>query len=185
MNIRISTVALLLVSTAILVAAEPSSDPKLPADAQRALDAFIAAEAKIKAEADAKVAVERTKLIKALEAAKVAATKAGKLEEALAIKAVQEKNAPPDPMGVQGPAKQSNLYVGKWRIASNGRSLTINADMTMVDSLGEPGTYVINSDGSLVMSWKNGWSDTFTDVTKNKMVGTGKNGSPQSLTRSE
>lgn len=84
---------ILIIITLVSIYATDENTFPLPVDAQRALDIFSAAETKAKTEYDAKIATERAKMIKALEAAKTAATRAGKLEDALAIRSLLEKTS--------------------------------------------------------------------------------------------
>jgi hypothetical protein len=109
-------------------AAPPADDAKLPAAAKASLEKLAKAEAKLEADYNKGLAGERQKTVAELDKAMKAATKAGDLDAALAVKArieaLQKQIGGEDLLG-EGPKKPAvdlgKQIVGRWQVdKSNG-----------------------------------------------------------------
>lgn len=130
----------------------------LSVEAVRALEAFNKEEEKLRVEYEKKVKVERGKLLKGLELAKVNATKSGKLEEALACKTVTELINPDIQARIA--KNKVNRVVGEWRL-NNSMNMNFTEDGISIRSNGDRGKWEI-TENKFIVSWKSGYKDTYT-----------------------
>lgn len=132
---------LTLFAMAALVAGEAAPAVKLPPAAQTTLDRLAKAEAKIDADAAKLRSAERQKAIKELDKALQAATKAGDLDAAMAVKARIEELRKADEadtaalLGDEKPALKdpAKLAVGQWTLVKTngiGGQVELLADKT-------------------------------------------------------
>lgn len=148
----------------------------LPVEAVRALDAFNREEARVRSEYEKKVETERKRLLAALDSAKASSTRNGKLEEALAVKAVIEK-VTIDPQAQAVKSKVSQI-AGNWR-QNNQYSHTLfeNGRINCLTN-GIEGKWEI-IENKLVITWdKSGIIDTYTinDLSSSIFHGVGHHG---------
>jgi hypothetical protein len=126
----------------------------LPPEAQRVMDKHEAALDAAKRAYEIAVAKANADAAKALEPIMVKFTKAGKLEDALAVKAAMEKMAAPvNQAGSKGgKTDESELYVGTWEI-ENLTTLKVLPDGTAFWG-GTPGTWTKGGQ-TIKFSWGN------------------------------
>lgn len=163
--------------------------PKSPA-AQNAIKKFDSAEAKAKAEYDQVVAAARTVLLKELEAALQAATKAGNLDEALRIRDAITA-AKPVPASQPTITKAPELFMpvaevlGVWK-EGNGTKLVLTRDGRFDYAGGfRRGTWKLTKD-ALIMTWEGmDRVDTFHIRDGAAIKGENTSGRNVNLTRGE
>jgi hypothetical protein len=177
---------LLLPSTTSLGAAEA---PKLPADAQKAVDKLDKAEAKLNQEHKRAVNSERAKAITDLQKAQKDITKSGDLDGALAVKkqieALQAKISADEDTDLLGNKKKvdiAKLMPGSWTWQkTNGAAGTFEAlaDGTFVAKMTAPLAFPYipgkweAKDDQIVLTWLNDPAkvDTLAFTAPNKLAG--------------
>ena len=183
---KILTLSLLALSLAF----GGEADTKLPASAQQVLDKAEAAVAANRAAYDKANAKPLADADKALKAEMEKATKAGKLNEALAIQKVLEglresvvacvdekAKAKGDLLG--DTADPKDVVLGKWKRGAG--TVEFKKNGTFTDSRNVSGTWNLNKDGSFTMTW--GDSGMIVNCSKPVKNVTVENGGPGQLTK--
>lgn len=151
--------------------------PKLPPDAQRAVDAYEASVAKLKADFDAKVAKERGALMVKLEAETAKLTKAGNLDGALACRTYATTITPASqgPEFLNGePIEQAAL--GTWKTEAGYRiTLTKGGSAVWADATHSlNGGWSVEKGGgnrALRITWQNGVVYRIVSANVNAITG--------------
>lgn len=151
---------------------------KLPPDAQSAIDKADKSIATIQAKADGEITKVRLALITTLTDCQKSTTKKGDLDGALAIKAKIEaldKLMPSgDLLGEKEKSTEKINIAGEWRMNESANFTITKENKAMCASGG--GKVIIKKD-ALVITWDNGYIDTYVYPPKdNVLEGQNQNG---------
>jgi hypothetical protein len=197
MKQRILFSALVLAALAgELIAQQAAGQENKPAikspDAVAAQRSFDFAAAKAKAEFDKAIKAATAELIAALEASKEKATKAGNLDEAVRLRdRIKELQGPPPAKAAEAKPPTTNPHnsiVGTWVInpgEADSKVYTLEAGgkatRTGTSEYYSHGTWKLDANNNLVITWVSGSSQTFTKREGDQLIGTSDKGSPTVL----